>query len=421
MTNARPAAHRSRGLRRTGRPASLAALAALSTLVAVAPAGASVARPAPEAAPAAPTAYVPGGENIVFHRLGGSWTFRQPILVTHAGDGSGRRFVVEQGGLVYIVNRYNGVLGTPLIDLRSLVSTGGERGLLGLVFDPNHETNGRFYVNYTDRAGDTVIAQYRVLTHNRNKTYYGSRRVIMTIDQPYANHNGGHMSFGRDGYLYIGTGDGGSGGDPGNRAQNLGSLLGKILRIDVNRSTSGRNYGIPPTNPYVDQTGLDEIWARGLRNPWRWSFDRKTWDLWIADVGQELYEEINVARYVQGNGRGANYGWRVMEGKHCYNPSSCNPSGYTLPVMEYSHAGGRCSITGGYVYRGGRFPVLQGAYLFADFCSGEIWATRADSPGTFDHLATRPANVTSFGEDETGYLYITQTNGQVFYITATAG
>jgi glucose/arabinose dehydrogenase len=242
----------------------------------------------------------------------------------------------------------------------------------------------------------------------------------MQIDQPYANHNGGHMAFGADRYLYIGTGDGGSGGDPGNRAQSTTTLLGKMLRIDVNRSQNGRNYAIPPTNPYVNRGGWDEIWARGLRNPWRWSFDRATRDLWIADVGQDRWEEINVARQAQGAGRGANYGWRVMEGKHCYNPSNCNQSLYTLPVMEYAHSAGRCSITGGYVYRGTRFPVLQGAYLFADFCSGEIWATPANSPGAFDHLATRPSNITSFGEDEAGYLYITQTDGRVYHIAAAA-
>jgi glucose/arabinose dehydrogenase len=409
-----------RRLRRPGRAASVAALGTLLALVGTAPAGASVSRHARQGEPAAPTAYVHGGATVSFSRLGGSHTFRQPVLVTHAGDGSGRRFVVEQGGIVRIVTASNVVLGTPLIDLRSLVSTGGERGLLGLAFHPDHERNGRFYVNYTDRAGDTIIASYRIVSTNRNVTYYGSRRVILRIDQPYANHNGGHLAFGPDGYLYIGTGDGGSAGDPGNRAQSTTSLLGKMLRINVNASQNGRNYAIPATNPYVNRTGYDEIWARGLRNPWRWSFDRATGDLWIADVGQNRYEEINVARRSQGGGRGANYGWRVMEGRHCYNPSSCDPARYTLPVMEYAHSAGRCSITGGFVYRGTRFTVLQNAYLFADFCSGEIWATRASSPGRFDLLATRPSNITSFGEDELGYIYVTQSNGQVYYIRAAA-
>ena len=236
-----------------------------------------------------------------------------PVLVTHAGDGSGRLFVVEQTGRIRIIDGGT-LLPTPFLDLRSSVLYGGERGLLGLAFHPSYETNGKFYVDFITKSGDTAINEYRV-SSDPNVANRASGRRILTIDQPYANHNGGHLAFGPNGYLFIGIGDGGSGGDPGNRAQSVNSLLGKILRIDVNGTTGSRPYRIPSSNPYVGRAGFDEIYSRGLRNPWRFSFDRATADLWIGDVGQGRYEEIDRSTTSSGRGRGANYGWKVMEGR----------------------------------------------------------------------------------------------------------
>jgi glucose/arabinose dehydrogenase len=254
--------------------------------------------------------------------------------------------VVEQTGRVKIIHQ-GAVLATPFIDVHTLISTGGERGLLGLAFHPSFKTNGKVYVDYTNTAGNTVIAEYRVTTAGANRVTASTARRILTIAQPYANHNGGGIAFGPDGFLYIGMGDGGSGGDPGNRAQSLSTLLGKMLRIDVNGRTSTKAYRIPSTNPYVGRTGLDEIWSRGLRNPWRWSFDRLTGDLWIGDVGQDRYEEIDRSTAASGHGRAANYGWRVMEGRHCYLPATnCSKAGKVLPIVEYGHTAG-CSVTGG--------------------------------------------------------------------------
>jgi glucose/arabinose dehydrogenase len=342
-----------------------------------------------------------------------------PLLVTHAGDGSGRLFVVEQTGKVRIVDRAGDLLPAPFIDLSRSVSGGGEQGLLGLAFHPSYATNGKLYVSYTDLSGTTVIREYKVSASNPDRVDGASGRTILRVRQPYANHNGGHIAFGPDGYLYIGLGDGGSGGDPGNRAQSLGTLLGKILRIDVNGRTGTLPYGIPSTNPYVGRTGLDQIWAYGLRNPWRFSFDRVTGDLWIGDVGQGEWEEVDRALAVRGRnaGRGLNFGWRVMEGAHCFRPSSgCVRTGKTLPLTEYAHARGRCSITGGYVYRGAAYPHLVGAYFFADYCSGDIWyVDRGATRGVIPTLAmTAGSQVTSFGEGEDGELYLTEAGGTVF-------
>lgn len=343
-----------------------------------------------------------------------------PLLVTHAGDGSGRIFVVEQTGRIRIV-KDGTLVGTPFIDISRSVSRGGEQGLLGLAFHPGHDTNGKVYLSYTDLNGTSVIREYRV-SSNADRVDGGSGRTLLRVRQPYENHNGGHIAFGPDGYLYIGLGDGGSAGDPGNRAQSRGTLLGKLLRIDVNRRTGSLQYGIPSTNPYVGRSGLDQIWAYGLRNPWRFSFDRATGDLWIGDVGQGRWEEIDRASASRGRnaGRGLNFGWRVMEGAHCYRPSSgCVRTGKTLPVTEYSHAGSRCSVTGGYVYRGTEYPDLVGAYLFGDYCSGEIWfvdrgAARGVSP---TRALDTGAQITSFGEDETGELYLTDAGGTVYRVT----
>jgi glucose/arabinose dehydrogenase len=342
--------------------------------------------------------------------------FSSPVLVTNAGDGSGRLFVVEQGGRIKIV-KGGSVLSTPFLDIHTGISTGGERGLLGLAFHPNFKTNHRIYVNFTNPSGDTAINEYRV-TSNPDRVSTTTARRIITIDQPYANHNGGNLAFGPDGYLYIGMGDGGSGGDPGNRAQNVNSLLGKMLRININGTSGSRQYRIPSSNPWVGRTGRDEIWARGLRNPWRWSFDRTTGYLWIGDVGQARYEEIDRStKGTHGAGWGVNYGWRVMEGRHCYVPSSgCNTSGKTLPLVEYSHDYG-CSVTGGFVYRGSAYPMLRGGYFFADYCSGAIWTVSAvaTSPARRTFLLDTNMNISSFGESQSGELYLVDHSGGGVY------
>ena len=242
---------------------------------------------------------------------------------------------------------------------------------------------------------------------------------MLKIAQPYANHNGGMLAFGPDGYLYIGMGDGGSGGDPGNRAQSTNTLLGKILRINVNGTTSTRGYLIPSTNPYVGKTGLDEIWQIGLRNPWRFSFDRANGNLWIGDVGQNAWEEVDRAvRTSDGSGRGVNWGWRVLEGNHCYNPSTgCNKTGKKGPIVEYGHTGGRCAVTGGYVSRGPLVPALNGAYVFADYCTGEIFAITAAAPPPAPKvlLLATGFTISSFGEDAAGNLYVLDHGGGALY------
>jgi glucose/arabinose dehydrogenase len=333
--------------------------------------------------------------------------------MTNAGDGSGRLFVVEQTGRIRVIK--NGVLlPAPFISFVGEVSQGSEQGLLGLAFHPNYETNGKFYINATEPDGDTVINEYRVSSNPDVATRVGGRRIL-TIDQPYANHNGGHLAFGPDGMLYIGMGDGGSSGDPGNRAQNLDSLLGKMLRIDVNGTSSGKAYRIPSTNPYVGKAGRDEVWSRGLRNPWSFSFDRVDGTLWIGDVGQNRYEEIDRSASPS-LGKGANYGWRIVEGRHCYRPSTgCKMTGTILPVVEYSHSQG-CSVTGGYVYRGTAIPALAGLYVFGDYCSGTIWTIPRTAGATTPkaQLMDTSYNISGFGEDESGELYVVDHGGTLY-------
>lgn len=344
-----------------------------------------------------------------------------PLLATSAGDGSGRLFVVEKTGKVRIV-KGGKLVSAPFIDLSQSVSKGEEQGLLGLAFHPSYKTNGKLYLSYTDLNGTSVIREYRVSVSDPDRVDGSSGRTLLRVKQPYDNHNGGNIAFGPDGYLYIGFGDGGNRGDPGNRAQSLNTLLGKLLRIDVDKRTGSLPYGIPPSNPYVGRSGLDQIWAYGLRNPWRWSFDRATGDLWVGDVGQSAWEEVDRALAVHGQnaGRGLNFGWRAMEGTHCYQPSSgCVRTGKTLPLTEYGHTDGRCSITGGYVYRGQAYPDLVGAYVYADYCSGEIWyLDRGAARGTAAVRALdMSGRITSFGEDQAGELYLTDAAGTVFRIT----
>lgn len=335
-----------------------------------------------------------------------------PIHLTHAGDGSGRMFVVEQAGRILILQ--NGeLIQEPFLDIEEEVLSGGERGLLSVAFHPDYESNRYFYVNYTRNPdGATVVARYET-SGNPNVADPTSSKTLLTVAQPYANHNGGQLAFGADGYLYIGMGDGGSGGDPQNFAQNLNSLLGKILRLDVDH---GDPYAIPSDNPFANQEGLDEIWALGLRNPWRFSFDGETGDQYIGDVGQNDWEEIDFQSVnIPG---GINYGWRCKEGTHIYNtaPPCDNPTfldSLIDPVTEYNHSSGQ-SVTGGYVYRGKLFPALTGYYFFADYVNGKIWSLDASSPGQWSQpileLDTN-LNISSFGVDESGELYILDYKG----------
>jgi len=336
---------------------------------------------------------------------------QSPLFLTHAGDGSGHLFVVEQPGTIRVV--VQGVLqDKPFLDITERVLSGGERGLLGLAFHPDYRRNGRFFVNYTrQQDGATVLAEY----HRAGDTLQASpdERVIMTVPQPFANHNGGMVAFGPDGFLYAGRGDGGSRGDPKNRAQNTQELLGKILRIDVDRE---QPYAIPADNPFARSGGRPEIFAYGVRNPWRFSFDRETKVLWLADVGQDKWEEIDLVT------RGANYGWRVMEGFHCYEPAEdCPTRGMTMPVFEYGHEKGRCSIIGGYVYRGKLVPALRGIYLFGDYCSGELFGIKREGTRTLrsepDLLRKTGSRISSFGEDEAGELYVVDLGGAVYRIS----
>lgn len=350
----------------------------------------------------------PGGTNgpvtLGVEEVAGGFT--RPTFVTNAGDGSGRLFVVEKPGLITII-KDGKKLGTPFLDLTSVVrSSGNEQGMLGLAFHPQFEQNGRFFVAYTAKNADNTVAEYHVKTTGSDVADPGSGKTLFAVPDKYPNHNGGMLAFGPDGYLYISMGDGGSGGDPDGNGQNLGTLLGKLLRLDVD---SGDPYGIPPTNPFAKIAGArSEIWSYGLRNPWRFSFDRETGDIWIGDVGQNRYEEIDFQAAADKGG--ANYGWNIMEGLHCFQPESgCNQDGLVKPVFEYSHDSGGCSVTGGYVYRGAGIPSLRGAYLFTDYCRATLWATHQDTGGTFTttEIGELPEGVSAFGEDEAGELYIT--------------
>ncbi|HUR95830.1 MAG TPA: PQQ-dependent sugar dehydrogenase [Gemmatimonadales bacterium] len=336
-----------------------------------------------------------------------------PLYVT-APPGDDRLFVVEKGGAIRIVA--GGVLrDQPFLDLSGRVSTGAEQGLLGLAFPPDYASSGRFFVHYTDPAGDTRVSGFSV-TADRDRADPSSETLVLTTNQPGPSHNGGQILFGPDGYLYIGLGDGGShdGGDRG-RGQSLADLLGSVLRIDV---SSGSAYAVPPDNPFVGVDGArPEIWSYGLRNPWRFSFDRGTGDLYIADVGESRWEEVNRGAATDGAGRGANYGWSRMEGDDCLD-EGCDRSGLTLPLVTYDHDTG-CSITGGYVYRGAAIPSMQGQYFYGDFCQGWVRSVQAgDQPGEpVEWPALAPGeNITSFGEDASGELYIVTLGGRLLKV-----
>lgn len=357
-------------------------------------------------------ATLPQGTGARLLEIASGLTF--PLYLTAPPADANRLFIVEKTGAIRIV-KDGTLLPTAFLDISGKVSGGGEQGLLGLAFDPNYASNGRFLVHYTDPVGDTRVSTFRV-SSDPDIADATSEQVIFTATQPYSNHNGGQLTFGPDGYLYLGLGDGGSANDPQGRAQDLSEPLGSILRLDVQ---AGSSYTVPPDNPFVGQpAALPEIWSYGLRNPWRFSFDRANGDLYIADVGQSQFEEVDVAPSALGSGKGINYGWNLMEGAHCLQ-GQCDPTGLTLPTFEYNHSQG-CSITGGYVYRGSAIPALQGLYFYADFCDGWVrsfrYAGEAATEVT-DWPALRPGgSITSFGEDPVGELYVLDSRGSVFKI-----
>ena len=331
--------------------------------------------------------------------------FDNPLSLTHAGDE--RLFIAEQDGLIWIIE--NGQrINEPFLDIRDLVGTdGNERGLLGIAFHPEYEQTGRFFVNYTDLRGNTTISSFLV-SSDPNKADPTSESIVLNISQPFSNHNGGGIAFGPDGYLYIGTGDGGSGGDPNGFGQNLNILLGKMLRLDID---SQQPYAIPDDNPFIDKDGLGEIWAYGLRNPWRFSFDALLGDLYVGDVGQNAWEEVNF-QSADSHG-GLNYGWNIMEGSHAF--SEGDQTGLTLPVAEYDHSQG-CSITGGVVVRDSQLPRWGGVYLYGDYCSGQIWGLIRDEGGEWTNLALYEsgARISSFGLDSSDRVYLVDHGGTIF-------
>jgi glucose/arabinose dehydrogenase len=399
--------------RRLLRGISIVALLALSTVLLECGSSSSSPAPAAPAPPAAPPA--PSGPLVLTLTpvLSG---LNSPVDLQNAADGTGRLFVVEQQGQIRIVSN-NSLVPTPFLDITSLVDFGGEKGLLGLAFHPAYTQNRRFFVNY-DRVASgqmqTVIAEFQTLASNPNQADPNSQRILFTVNQPFPNHKGGQLAFGPDGFLYIGLGDGGSAGDPLGNAQNRGVLLGKMLRIDVDHTSPGLQYAIPSDNPFLNGVDRGEVWAYGLRNPWRFSFDVSSGRLFAADVGQDKFEEIDILQ------KGGNFGWNIMEGLHCFKPSSgCNMTGLILPITEYDHSQGD-AVIGGYVYRGTAIPRLSGTYLFSDFESGTIWGLTENSSGqwTRSQLIAGGRNISSFGRDEAGELYVLDYSGSLLRITA---
>ncbi len=334
-----------------------------------------------------------------------------PIGLVHAGDRSNRLFILEQKGLIRILQDGQ-LLPTPFLDIRSRIgSEKNEQGLLGLAFHPNHAENGTFFISYTDPNGNSVISHLQISTEP-NIADPNSENPILRVNQPYGNHNGGHILFGPDGYLYIGLGDGGSGGDPEGNGQNLSTLLGNMLRLDIDNDSP---YAIPPDNPYINGSGLPEIWASGLRNPWRYSFDRLTGDLYIGDVGQNQWEEISF--WAAEAPDGANFGWNFWEGLHSFQGNPPANIDYAFPIWEYGHDQG-CSVTGGLVYRGA-MPEWQGIYLYGDFCSGNVWGLLREGDNIWQNtlLFETDFNITSFGEDESGEIYLVDRAGDIHQLT----
>ena len=353
----------------------------------------------------------PGSDSVTLQLVTSGLT--HPLHVTAPPGDTARLFVVQQDGQVRVLV-HDTLLATPFLDVSGHITSGGERGLLSLAFHPSYAQNGWFYVYFTDPNGDTRVVRYRV-SPGPNVADSLSGDTVLSVAQPFANHNGGLLLFGLDGMLYVGLGDGGSSGDPLGNGQSLGTLLGKLLRIDVD---AGGPYAIPAGNPFVGVSGArGEIWLYGLRNPWRFSFDRANGDLYVADVGQSGWEEVNVLP--AGGGGGVNYGWNTMEGNHCYAAATCTRSGLTLPVVEYETSEG-CAVTGGYVYRGDRVPALVGVYLYGDFCGGWVRSLRyvgGQAIEPYDWPSLRVSGgLSSFGEDARGELYITTLSGSLYRI-----
>jgi glucose/arabinose dehydrogenase len=381
---------------RAGLPAFLTSSIALTVLLGACSDPVTVTGPGPE----------PGVDGIALTQIAAGLS--SPVYLA-AKPGDDRLFVVEQTGTIRIITGGE-VLSSPFLDITSKTQAGGERGLLSVAFHPEAGST-RFFVNYTDRDGDTVVERYEAIP-GQNVADASSGITIMTVEQPFGNHNGGQLQFGPDGRLYVGMGDGGSGGDPQGHGQDLSTLLGAMLRLDVDGSAP---YAIPSDNPYANDGGRPEIWASGLRNPWRFSFDGQNGDLYIADVGQNRLEEINV---VPPDDAGVNYGWNTMEGSECFGGGGCDPGAFTLPVLEYDHAEG-CSVTGGYVYRGSRMPGLVGHYFYADYCEGWIRSFHYTNGAATDQTEWELPDVgriTSFGEDAEGELYVLTAAGGVFRI-----
>ena len=343
--------------------------------------------------------------------------FQRLTNLVQPDDGHDHIFVTEQAGSIRVfLNDQRATKADIFLDITDRVKEAdNEEGLLGLAFDPDYKNNGYFYVYYS-AAGPrrSVVSRFSVSKGDPKMADPDSEFVIMEILQPFGNHNGGQLAFGPDGYLYIGLGDGGGGGDPGGNGQNTGTLLGSILRIDVRRVSDDKNYRVPPDNPFVGVTGArEEIWAYGLRNPWRFSFDEHTGFLWVGDVGQSSWEEIDVVK------KGLNYGWNIMEGRHCFSPrTDCEEAGLELPLVEYSLSAGNCSAIGGYVYRGRGIPSLLGAYVYGDFCSGNIWGLRYDGELVTEQMLLVDSDllVTSFGQDLARNLYILSRNDGIYHL-----
>lgn len=344
---------------------------------------------------------------------------QSPVYLTYAPGQTDRVYVVEQTGRVLVVGMDGTVRAQPFLDVSQLISTGSERGLLSIAFHPDYAQNGYFFVDYTARDGTVTVARYRVSQSDPYRADPSSAQIILTVAHPVSNHNGGLLLFGNDGYLYIGIGDGGAGNSANGQRKN--TLLGKILRIDVDHTSAGRQYAIPSGNPLANQAGArPEIWAYGLRNPWRFSFDRSTHDLFIGDAGQNEFEEIDYQPAASKGGQ--NYGWAIYEGNSCYaGGSACSTSGLTAPITTYSHVDGNCVIVGGYVYRGQKYPSLTGAYFYGDDCSGRIWSFPAadarDGHVTPQQILDTQLSISSFGEDASGELYVVSLDGSISRIT----
>ena len=366
--------------------------------------------PAAESTTVFPAPLSPMAVERVFPNL----SFSRMVHLTYPDDGTDRLFLVLQPGQVMVFENDAAVgEAETFLDIRDAVSDrGNEEGLLGLAFDPQYRLSGYFYVYYSAfPPRRSVVSRFSVSTSNPNRADPATERIILEVPQPYSNHNGGHLLFGPDGYLYVGLGDGGRAGDPQENGQDVSTLLGSILRIDVSNIGPEGEYAVPPDNPFAGQGGgvREEIWAYGLRNPWRFAFDRQTGEMWAGDVGQNRYEEIDIIK------PGRNYGWNVMEGRHCFGAGNCDQTGLEQPVMEYGREDG-CSVTGGYVYRGARLPSMFGAYVYGDFCSGKIWALRHDGDNITEQLqiVDSSLSISAFGEDQGGELYVLSFDRKIY-------